>query len=58
MRDVGVEPVGVSPAPPDFEKIADAYAMAYARAATPGELSEALRRLAGTAPALIEYAVA
>jgi acetolactate synthase-1/2/3 large subunit len=58
MRDVGVEPVGVSPAPPDFEKIAGAYAMAYARAATPGELSEALRRLAGTAPALIEYAVA
>ena len=25
MRDVGVEPVGVSPAPPDFEKIAGAY---------------------------------
>src|SRR5690606_25608450 len=25
MRDVGVEPVGVSPAPPDFLKLAQAY---------------------------------
>ena len=28
MRDVGVEPVGVSPAPPDFCKIAEAYGIA------------------------------
>jgi len=57
MRDVGVEPVGVSPAPPDFEKIAGAYGIAFARVTTPEELAAALRRLAGTAPSLIEYMV-
>ena len=34
MRDVGVEPVGVSPAPPDFLKIADAYGIAAERLAS------------------------
>ena len=33
MLDVGVEPVGVSPAPPDFCKIADAYGIAAERLA-------------------------
>lgn len=58
MRDVGVEPVGVSPAPPDFEKIAAAYGLAYARATTPQELSTALQHFAGTGASLIEYPVA
>jgi acetolactate synthase-1/2/3 large subunit len=58
MRDVGVEPVGVSPAPPAFDKIAEAYGIAYARVSTPDELAAALRRLAGPGPSLVEYAVA
>ena len=33
MRDAGVEPVGVSPAPPDFLKIAEAYGIAAERLA-------------------------
>ena len=44
MRDVGVEPVGVSPAPPDFVKIADAYGIAAERLASPAGLPDALRR--------------
>ena len=35
MREVGVEPVGVSPAPPDFAKIAEAYGIAAERLASP-----------------------
>ncbi|MDP3895251.1 MAG: 5-guanidino-2-oxopentanoate decarboxylase [Mesorhizobium sp.] len=41
MRDDGVEPVGVSPEPPDFRKIADAYGM-------PSERIESLAQLAGS----------
>jgi acetolactate synthase-1/2/3 large subunit len=56
MRDVGVEPVGVSPAPPDFGKIAEAYGLPYTRLDSPDGLSAALRGQDG--PALIEYSVA
>ena len=39
MRDAGVEPVGVSPAPPDFLKIAEAYGIAAERLADVGGLA-------------------
>lgn len=42
MRSVGVEPVGVSPAPPDFCKIADAYGIVSQRLSGTDDLSEAL----------------
>ena len=57
MRDVGVEPVGVSPEPPKFDKIAEAYGLPYARVASPEELSASLREHARAGPALIEYLV-
>ena len=44
MRDVGVEPVGVSPAPPDFCKLAEAYGIAAERLASPAGLAAALLR--------------
>ncbi len=47
MRDVGVEPVGVSPAPPDFCKIAEAYGIAAERLASPAGLPDALLRARG-----------
>jgi acetolactate synthase-1/2/3 large subunit len=58
MTSVGVEPVGVSPAPPDFCKIADAYGIAAERLASPAILPEALRRAKATKrPYLIEISV-
>ena len=58
MRDAGVEPVGVSPAPPDFAKVADAYGIAAERLASPDGLPDALRRAqAAKKPYLIEIAV-
>jgi acetolactate synthase-1/2/3 large subunit len=58
MREVGVEPVGVSPAPPDFAKIAAAYGIAAERLASPSGLPDALRRAQATKkPYLIEIAV-
>jgi len=58
MTSVGVEPVGVSPAPPDFCKIADAYGIAAERLASPAVLPEALRRAkAAKRPYLIEITV-
>jgi acetolactate synthase-1/2/3 large subunit len=59
MLDAGVEPVGVSPAPPDFLKIADAYGIAAERLAAIVELPAALQRArkAGR-PYLIEIVVA
>lgn len=58
MRDVGVEPVGVSPAPPDFLKIAAAYGIAAERLASPSGLPDALRRgQAVKRPYLIEITV-
>jgi acetolactate synthase-1/2/3 large subunit len=58
MRDAAVEPVGVSPAPPDFIKLADAYGIPAERIASPAELGDALRRArAGGGPRLIEIIV-
>src|SRR5690606_3357091 len=42
MRDVGVEPVGVSPAPPDFPRIAEAYGIQSLQLDSPAGLPEAL----------------
>ena len=59
MLDAGVEPVGVSPAPPDFLKIADAYGIAAERLADIAELTAALQRARRTGrPYLIEIVVA
>lgn len=44
MTTVGVEPVGVSPAPPDFCKIADAYGITAERLDSPAGLPAALLR--------------
>jgi acetolactate synthase-1/2/3 large subunit len=58
MRGVGVEPVGVSPAPPDFLKIADAYGIAAERLVDPANLADALRRGRGSGkPYLIELVI-
>ena len=55
MRDVGVEPVGVSPASPDFCKIAEAYGIAAERLTATSDLADALRRAQATGhPYLIE----
>jgi acetolactate synthase-1/2/3 large subunit len=56
MRDVGVEPVGVSPAPPYFGKIAEAYGLPYASVTSPAELASQLR-ITAKRPAMIEYRV-
>jgi acetolactate synthase-1/2/3 large subunit len=48
MRDVGVEPVGVSPAPPDFCKLAEAYGITAERLSGPDGLKDALLRAAAT----------
>ena len=52
MLDAGVEPVGVSPAPPDFLKIADAYGIAAERLADVRELAAALEAGAQERPAV------
>ena len=58
MRDAGVEPVGVSPAPPDFLKLAEAYGIPAERIASAAEIGGALRRAhAGGGPRLIEIVV-
>ena len=58
MRDVGVEPVGVSPAPPDFCKLADAYGIGSQRLEGPAGLGDALGRARATKkPFLIEISV-
>jgi acetolactate synthase-1/2/3 large subunit len=57
MRDVGVEPVGVSPAPPDFRKLAEAYGVAAERLGNISDLPAALRRALGKTY-LIELEVA
>ncbi|WP_421914879.1 5-guanidino-2-oxopentanoate decarboxylase [Mesorhizobium sp.] len=58
MLDVGVEPVGVSPAPPDFCKLAEAYGIASERLTDTGGLADALKhaRAAGV-PRVIEITV-
>ena len=58
MRDAGVEPVGVSPAPPDFLKIAEAYGIPAERISRIGELAPALARArAAGGPALIDIVI-
>jgi len=58
MLDVGVEPVGVSPAPPDFCKLAEAYGIAAERLADIDGLAAALQRAQATAkPYIIEITV-
>ena len=58
MLDVGVEPVGVSPAPPDFCKLAEAYGIEAERLTGVGGLAEALKRArAADKPRVIEITV-
>ncbi|WP_137929086.1 5-guanidino-2-oxopentanoate decarboxylase [Mesorhizobium comanense] len=58
MLDVGVEPVGVSPAPPDFCKLAEAYGISAERLAGADGLPDALRRARATGlPRVIEITV-
>ncbi|WP_054310087.1 5-guanidino-2-oxopentanoate decarboxylase [Mesorhizobium sp. 1M-11] len=58
MRDVGVEPVGVSPAPPDFCKLADAYGIGSQKLQGPAGLAQALGKARATKkPFLIEISV-
>lgn len=58
MRAVGVEPVGVSPAPPDFLKLAEAYGIPAQRLAGTQGLGSALARArASGKPSLVEISV-
>ncbi|RWO81404.1 MAG: 5-guanidino-2-oxopentanoate decarboxylase [Mesorhizobium sp.] len=58
MLDVGVEPVGVSPAPPDFCKLAEAYGIAAERLAGIDHLADALKRARATGlPYVIEITI-
>jgi len=58
MLDVGVEPVGVSPAPPDFCKLAEAYGIAAERLPGADSLADALKRArAAGKPRVIEITV-
>ncbi|WP_378946206.1 5-guanidino-2-oxopentanoate decarboxylase [Mesorhizobium sp. ANAO-SY3R2] len=59
MLDAGVEPVGVSPVPPDFGRIAEAYGLAHERLTDVSGLGAALERARGKMrPYLIEIVVA
>ncbi len=56
MIDHGIDPIGVDPTPPDFNKIAQAYGMPYARVHDLSELKQALRQsYPDNTPTLIEY---
>ncbi|MBZ9992178.1 5-guanidino-2-oxopentanoate decarboxylase [Mesorhizobium sp. BH1-1-4] len=58
MLDVGVEPVGVSPAPPDFCKLAEAYGISAERLADIDALPRALKQARATGlPRIIEITV-
>lgn len=58
MVDAGVEPVGVSPAPPDFVTLAPAYGMPAERISDLADLPAALARAKDAAgPALIDIVV-
>ncbi|WP_395449012.1 5-guanidino-2-oxopentanoate decarboxylase [Aminobacter sp. UC22_36] len=58
MLDAGVEPVGVSPAPPDFMLVAQAYGLAAERLPDIGALGDALKKARSTGkPCLIELTV-
>ncbi|AWC21325.1 putative 2-ketoarginine decarboxylase AruI [Aminobacter sp. MSH1] len=58
MLDAGVEPVGVSPVPPDFLLIAQAYGLQAERLRDVGALGSALKKARSTGkPCLIEITV-
>ncbi|MBX3568721.1 MAG: 5-guanidino-2-oxopentanoate decarboxylase [Rhizobiaceae bacterium] len=57
MRDAGVEPVGVSPAPPDFGHIAAAYGLPFASVDTVDGLASALKGRPAAGPSMIEVVV-
>lgn len=58
MLDAGVEPVGVSPAPPDFALIAQAYGLQAERLQDASALGDALQKARSTGKScLIEIAV-
>ena len=58
MRGASVEPVGVSPVPPDFCAVAAAYGLPSERVSSLGKLPEALRRARATRlPFVIELDV-
>jgi acetolactate synthase-1/2/3 large subunit len=58
MRAVGVEPVGVSPAPPDFCKLAEAYGIGAERLSSVEGLGPALKKARSMdEPYLIEIVV-
>ncbi|MER9652882.1 5-guanidino-2-oxopentanoate decarboxylase [Mesorhizobium sp. M0152] len=58
MLDVGVEPVGVSPAPPDFCKLAEAYGIGAERLVDIDALPQALKHARATGlPRVIEITV-
>ncbi|MBE7182895.1 MAG: 5-guanidino-2-oxopentanoate decarboxylase [Methylobacterium mesophilicum] len=59
MRDAGVEPVGVSPVPPDFTLIAKAYGMTAERIEGAEGIGEAVKRARAVGrAALVEVMVA
>ncbi|MGB3387766.1 MAG: 5-guanidino-2-oxopentanoate decarboxylase [Pseudaminobacter sp.] len=58
MREAGVQPVGVSPAPPDFIRLAEAYGIAARRIAASADPTEVLRTAWATRkPFLLEIVV-
>lgn len=57
MREAGVEPVGVSPAPPDFSQVAGAYGIRYAAVRTAEALASALAAWNAHGVVLLEIAV-
>ena len=58
MVAAGAQPVGVTPSPPDFVRLAKAYGIPAERLQGPAGLADALRRArAQKGPALIEIAV-
>ncbi|CAI2931990.1 5-guanidino-2-oxopentanoate decarboxylase [Aminobacter niigataensis] len=58
MLDAGVEPVGVSPVPPDFLLIAQAYGLQAERLRDVGAIGSALKKARSTGkPCLIEITV-
>ena len=56
MINQGIEPIGVDPLPPDFEHIARAYRIPFARVRKPQQLINILRQpIQDKLPRLIEY---
>lgn len=57
MRAAGVEPVGVSPAPPNFADIARAYGIGHTSVSDAAGLTQALRDIPRDAPHILEIGV-